>query len=445
MPRIMRHSPNVRGWSRKRNNAERFTCLTFAWNTGTTLARQWVTDFRNWRDFFNDRQLLALGKLHSAIQRIEPPHARLALATLFSGVLEFNNLFASYKGEGTGAVRHMFSHHILKPERTPIEANVWGTPKSSGSFSNLFRGRLLRAMDYREFPTEVNGKTGTARVCSLPFTGKLSAWPENASVDDRVICLSCGDSADTRLPSNSVDLVVTDPPFFDNVHYSELADFFYAWQQLPANREPHAEVSTRHEGEVQDADPGEFSAKLQRVFCESCRVLKDDGLMVFSYHHSREEGWQALAEAILAAGFTVVNAQPVKAEMAVATPKSQAKEPIQLDIIIVCRKTENVTTRTAPSIDASVERARSKMRRLQEEGFELSRNDQKIILYGQLLASIKSATELPPLAGIVADELSRPCDALPKRHPKACCLRNRRRAITPFATVPPAACCAAAW
>ena len=59
--------------------------------------------------------------------------------TLFSGTLEFNNLFASYKGEGTGAVRHMFAHHILKPERTPIEANVWGTPKSSGSFSSLLR------------------------------------------------------------------------------------------------------------------------------------------------------------------------------------------------------------------------------------------------------------------------------------------------------------------
>ncbi len=118
--------------------------------------------FRNWRDFFNDRQLLALGMLHAAIHRIEPPQRRLALATLFSGVLEFNNLFASYKGEGTGAVRHMFSHHILKPERTPIEANVWGTPKSSGSFSNLFRGRLLRAMDYRELPTEVNGKAAAA-------------------------------------------------------------------------------------------------------------------------------------------------------------------------------------------------------------------------------------------------------------------------------------------
>ena len=111
---------------------------------------------------------------------------------------------------------------------------------------------------------------------------------------------------------------------------------------------------------------GEFSSKLQRVFRECSRALKDDGLMVFSYHHSREEGWQALAEAILAAGFTVVNAQPVKAEMAVATPKSQTKEPIQLDIIIVCRKTANVATRTAPSTGASIERARSKIRRLRE-------------------------------------------------------------------------------
>ena len=50
-------------------------------------------------------------------------------------------MFASYKGEGTGAVRHMFAHHILKPERVPLEANLWGTPKSSGSFSTMFEGQ----------------------------------------------------------------------------------------------------------------------------------------------------------------------------------------------------------------------------------------------------------------------------------------------------------------
>ena len=84
---------------------------------------------------FNDRQLLCLGILADRIRSIESETMRDLFTCLFSGVLEFNNMFASHKGEGTGAVRHMFSHHILKPERTPLEANPWGTPRSSGAFS----------------------------------------------------------------------------------------------------------------------------------------------------------------------------------------------------------------------------------------------------------------------------------------------------------------------
>ena len=52
-------------------------------------------------------------------------------------------------------MRHMFSHHILKPERTPLEANLWAPPKSSGAFSTLFRSRILRVLDYQESPFEV--------------------------------------------------------------------------------------------------------------------------------------------------------------------------------------------------------------------------------------------------------------------------------------------------
>ena len=58
---------------------------------------------------------------HAVVTNRHPQ--RRAILRLFSGTLEFNNLFTSYKGEGTGAVRHMFSHHVLKPERIPIEAN----------------------------------------------------------------------------------------------------------------------------------------------------------------------------------------------------------------------------------------------------------------------------------------------------------------------------------
>jgi putative DNA methylase len=357
--------------------------------------------FLGWRDFFNDRQLFALSLLQSAILRLSDEAARNALLMLFSGVLEFNNLFASYKGEGTGAVRHMFSHHILKPERTPIEANVWGTPKSSGSFSNLFRSRLLRAVEYHGAPTEVNG-TGYNKslVCSSPFTGELQQWGHELPA--RGIALSCGDSSVTGLPDRSIDLIVTDPPFFDNVHYSELADFFYAWQQI-GNRQ--AVESTRNESEVQDTNPWSFGRKLKRVFSECHRVLKDDGLLVFTYHHSRDEGWQSVADAVLGAKFIVVNSHPVKSEMSVATPKSQAKEPIQFDIILVCRK----ATKGHDSIDIShaLESARAKLQRLESSGFELSRNDYMILFYGQMLTTLEYSENSKDLSSHVEAELKR--------------------------------------
>lgn len=357
--------------------------------------------FRTWRDFFNDRQLLALGLLRNAILQIKDEPTRNVLLTLFSGVLEFNNMFASYKGEGTGAVRHMFAHHILKPERTPIEANLWGTPKSSGSFSNLFESRLLRAIAYREAPTEVSQLEGMKKqICSPPFSGVLApTWPPK-KLESRGLYLSCGDSSKTELKDESIDYVVTDPPFFDNVHYSELADFFHSWQQVDAEDVQ----STRSISEVQDADEAKFALKLQGVFKECHRVLKNDGLLVFTYHHSRSEGWSSLANAVLGAGFVVVNAHPVKGEMSVAAPKAQAKEPIQFDIVIVCRKVQPKHKRI--SVPEALESGRLKMKRVEDEGFELSRNDRKIIIFGQLLRVAKSADDIVGMDQLVEAELA---------------------------------------
>jgi putative DNA methylase len=353
--------------------------LTDGYNTRQAIGY----NFTNWRDFFNDRQLLALGWLQAAIENLPDPSARAVLTTLFSGLLEFNNLFTSYKGEGTGAVRHMFSHHILKPERTPIEANVWGTPKSSGSFSGLHRGRLQRAITYRERPTEINGTNGDkGHVCSPPFSGQVLGWPEDGEFMPRGIHLSCGDSAATGLPEKCVDLIVTDPPFFDNVHYSELADFFHAWRQIGQGDET---FSTRHKAEVQDTDVDSFAKKLEGVFRECHRVLKDAGLLVFTYHHSREEGWSSVAHAVLGAGFSVVNSQPVKSEMSVATPKAAAKEPIQMDIILVCRKA-GPTRKHRPATKA-IASAHAQLARLEAAGFTLSRNDRRVVLIGQLLTT----------------------------------------------------------
>ncbi len=362
--------------------------------------------YTQWRHFFNDRQRLALTILAQAVREIEDPDVRFAFAILFSGTLEFNNLFASYKGEGTGAVRHMFSHHILKPERTPVEANVWGTPKSSGSFTTLFRSRLMRALEYRESPHEIRvdeetGKPEKVRGISEPLLDNVRVVEDFEDLSSSAAYLSCGDSANTDVPSGSVDLVVTDPPFFDNVHYSELADFFYAWQRvLLPDRVRHTANTTRSPREVQDGDKGAFARKLRDVFAECERVLKPDGLLAFTYHHSREDGWGAVAEGVSGAGFRFVAAQPIKSEMSVAAPKSQAKDPIDIDVILVCRKSrfdarQRLTVESASEAARKV--AREKMTQFSRKRTPLSSADKRVILLSQLLVALsadRTATEL---------------------------------------------------
>jgi putative DNA methylase len=304
-------------------------------------------NYQYWRDFFNSRQLLCLGLLLNRILKIEDKVIRDHFVCLFSGTLEFNNLFCSFKGEGTGAVRHMFSNHILKPERTPLENNVWGIRgKSSGTFSTLFKSRLVKAKEYLDEPFEIliennDGKRSTKKVvCSDPI--KLSVtetWDEFTAAPQGALILN-GDSSSLPIPNSSVDAVITDPPYFDFIHYSELSDFFYAWLSNALGDEYHylSREDSSHKNEVQDRDNESFTKKICSIFRECNRVLKDGGLLCFSYHHSTIDGWMAIYNSITEAGFDIVAAHPVKAEMSVASPKSAAKDPINLDAILVCKK-----------------------------------------------------------------------------------------------------------
>jgi putative DNA methylase len=377
----------------RRPNAHPVAAISPGENTNQALGY----NYRYWHEMFNARQLLALSILGERIGQIDEPAMRDLFVCLMSGTLEFNNMFASYKGEGTGAVRHMFYHHILKPERVPLEANLWGTTKSSGAFSTLFESRVLRALSYAENPFELrvsakDGKAAGEKVFDLsePLGYEVACNYAEFAKGGQVY-LSCGDSGGTDLPAGSVDAVISDPPFFDNVHYSELADFFHVWQRhvLGSTRSLQS-ATTRSVDEVQSADGDTFTARLTAVWAECARVLNDNGLLVFTYHHSRAEGWSSILKAVMNAGFAIVAAHPIKAEMSGATPKHQAKEPIDLDIILVCRKRAGLTNVPAsPEPSASDHAiAERQVARLRASGRELSRNDIRIIIMAQLLRKL---------------------------------------------------------
>jgi adenine-specific DNA methylase len=385
--------------------AEAERALSKRWNPYPVVAIEpgYNTDqalgynYRYWHEMFNARQLLCLSILAERIGEISDPILRDLFTCLLSGTLEFNNMFASYKGEGTGAVRHMFAHHILKPERVPLEANLWGTSKSSGSFSTMFEGRIRRALNYAEDPFELrvgtrNGKDASEKVFGL--SDRIGFPIAHSYLDftgGKRVYLSCADSSATDLPDRSVDAVLTDPPFFDNVHYSQLADFFHVWQRHILGADGHWEAyTTRSDNEVQNADADAFTDRLSAVWAEAHRVLKDDGILAFTYHHSRAEGWHSVLQALMTAGFGITAVHPIKSEMSVAMPKHQANQPIDLDIIVTCRKRSQLKPDhwSGDLWRAITPVAAEQVRRLRDSGRRLSRNDVRVIVMAQLLQQL---------------------------------------------------------
>lgn len=360
----------------------------------TRQAMSW--NFVQWEDFFNDRQLYSMGVLGAAVRSLPASPEREALAALFSGTLEFNNLFCSFKGEGTGAVRHMFSHHILKPERVPLEAHPWGTPASSGSFSTLYKSRILRALDYKLTPHDIiNGLQG-GRVAGLSQPLSVPVFTDINKLlkhDGPAAMLVTGSSASADIPDNTVDIVLTDPPFFDNVHYSELADFFHAWLAPlgPFEGYPQYLSTTRSVDEVQHTDAEAFGSAIAAVWQECARVLKRDGLLAFTFHQSKMEGWTAVINALRSASFFITAIQPVKAEMSTASPKSAASDPSNLDAVVICRPNRSLSPPT-------VEKAIELLRECADSGTAVGFADIKSVVWGTVLARLTWDTDTDPIA-----------------------------------------------
>jgi putative DNA methylase len=328
--------------------------------------------------------------LLKAILRIEDPNVMEQMLLLFSGTLEFNNMFCSPKGLGTGAVRPLFAHHAFIPAKEPMEANLWGVHRSSGGFSTLYQERLCRGKAYAKRPSE--RRLGVSGVVRVPMPGEQIESPLAASFaqlmtspDHRVLLLNRSSTCLAGIPPRSVDAVVTDPPYWSNVMYSELADFFYVWLRL-ALRERYPEFappSARREDEAvvnpeQDKEAGSYREILSAVFRECHRVLKDEGLLVFTFHHGTAEAWDALAEALREAGFAIQRVWPVYAEMDVGVP-IWGKESVKFDAVLVCRKggawgAIGAGMETEALVNNVREEVRALVKRLEGE-FSLSQRD----------------------------------------------------------------------
>jgi putative DNA methylase len=194
-----------------------------------------------------------------------------------------------------------------------------------------------------------------------------------------------GSAARIDLPNDSVDVVVTDPPYYDNVQYAELADYFYVWlkrslrnmwpefaeqvltdkeQEAVANPALFRDVAThsgrgkRKQGTVTARELADqrYEELLTASFKEAHRVLKPDGVMTVMFTHKRVDAWDTLGQALLEAGFEISSSWPVHTESEHSLHQAN-KNSASSTILLGCRKRASTAPAYWEDIRDEVERA----------------------------------------------------------------------------------------
>ena len=192
-------------------------------------------------------------------------------------------------------------------------------------------------------PLGANYKAG---IEAISATIPLCVFSNNLSL------LRCS-SISLPIESESLDAVITDPPYFDSVPYADLSDFFYVWlkrsighlykehfssQLTPKKNEATMEPS-RHGGDKKKAAKA-YEDMMHQAFCEANRVLKDGGMMVVIYAHKTTAGWSTLIDSLRRAKFTITEAWPLDTEMG-SRLRSQNSAALASSIFLVARKRTN--------------------------------------------------------------------------------------------------------
>ena len=304
-----------------------------------------------WRDMFSPRQLLchgtsvevfremldadrAEGKLNEVRQG-----AYGYLALTLDTLLNYNNRSGRWDNT-TGRVRSIFDRHDFAfvwsyAEMAPLISGVgydWAIDKTAKCIDELVA--LIRP--------DAENKSGT-----------LFDDADTAEYTPPPVTITCkpGDSLD-HIEDGSIDVVVMDPPYYANVMYAELSDFFYVWLKRTAGH-VFPELFRRHLTDKDNeavANPARFKGekgasvlagrdyqeRMASIFAECRRTLKPGGIMTLMFTHKKVEAWDALTKGLMEAGFAITASWPINTE-AEGSLHIKNKAAAKSTIFLVCR------------------------------------------------------------------------------------------------------------
>jgi len=295
--------------------------------------------FDTWRKLFTNRQLLALGTIVRATRNGAdvtvgyPEEWREALAMNLSCVLskltDFNSATCSW-ALSRETVRQTFARFALPMVWDNCEVNPLSA--SSGSFESMMDW-LARYTDH-----------ATAALVGAPPT----------SVEAR---------SAIRLQDEGVDLICTDPPYYDAIPYSDLMDFFYVWLRralhglspemdaafaAPLGPKWNPEASSgKGDGELIDdasrfrgdreASKRNYEDGMARAFGRFHHALRPDGRLVIVFANKQPDAWETLVSALIRAGFVACGSWPIQSER-LNRQRSLASAALSSSIWLVCRR-----------------------------------------------------------------------------------------------------------
>ncbi|NLE37856.1 MAG: DUF1156 domain-containing protein, partial [Pirellulaceae bacterium] len=294
--------------------------------------------FDQWKKLFTPRQLLALGTFVKCIRAVRDEctttHGaewREAITTYlacgFDRMLDFNSTGLSWI-TSVEAIGHTFVRYAL-----PI---TWDF--NEAATINAVRGGWDMCLGACMESLQTIGKAAN-EVAPIPKPMNKSAIGLNSE--------------------DKYDIVLTDPPYYDAIPYSDLMDFFYIWLRRTllglslgldtAFEEPLSPKweSADNDGELIDdssrhgGDGAKSKATYEngmfRVFEQCCRSLSDSGRLVIVFAHKHPDAWETLVSAIIRAGFVVDGSWPIQTEQA-ARMRAQSSAALASSVWLVCRK-----------------------------------------------------------------------------------------------------------
>ncbi len=324
-----------------------------------------------WGDLFNSRQKLALitftEKVRLAYQKMieegyDEEYAKAVVGYLgisINNLAEKNNNVSRWANTKE-TIAGSFSRQALPMIWDYFESNVF-----SGS-----TGDWLNSIEY-------NSKVLSHLSQIPPVELKEEGEDEGGKA---IPVIKQASATELPYPDNYFDAVFTDPPYYDNVPYSYLSDFFYVWLKrsigdiypelfmTPLTPKSKEIVAYSHQEGGFEAGKKYFEDMLKKAFQEISRILKPNGIATIVYSHKSTTGWETLINALLESNLVPTASWPIDTEM---KARLRAKESAALasSIYFVCRKMDRVETGWLNEVKEEIKKhITEKLKSLWEEG-----------------------------------------------------------------------------